>query len=491
MNKRKLFLFIFAIILLILIVEKKELKELKIFSKPTHHEYDINVKEYGAKGDCILDSNGKYISGTDDTKAIISAIKATPKNGTLFFPKGNYYYHYIDIVRSDITIVGNKASLVSYVLPKSSKNAFHIIGSNIAIRNLEFKYDRPFNYNTTYKPSAFGSSNTIRLGGEHPDKPNGGWQQNITIENCIINGGYSGGIDIYFASNARVINNKVTNTLGNGINFANCLENIVVEKNLIKNTRDDGIQNVCDENVPSGTKNYTVKNNKVINSYAKGISTTGVDGALITENYVKNTWGGGIQPFSDTYYGLGLSKNVTVIKNQIFDSGRNFGANKYKTKASSNADGIYISSNTDNVKITDNKIRNSFRHGIVAVNGSDIIDITNNSIENNNGNGINIGNVNDLTYHSASDVNISNNRIKDVGEYGIAIGGTNKGLISNNNLKNWGNTNYPIYVKNSCNINISENIFNSLAKNSSFSIVRLEGKLINVKDINNQTIFIQ
>jgi hypothetical protein len=51
----------------------------------------INVKEFGAKGDAVLDSNNNIISGTDDTAAIQSAINALPYNGgTIFFPYGVY-----------------------------------------------------------------------------------------------------------------------------------------------------------------------------------------------------------------------------------------------------------------------------------------------------------------------------------------------------------------------------------------------------------------
>lgn len=59
----------------------------------------LNIQDFGAKGD------GK----TDDTAALIRALEAVSKeNGTLYFPKGNYLIHPVQ-VPSHVTLMGNSA----------------------------------------------------------------------------------------------------------------------------------------------------------------------------------------------------------------------------------------------------------------------------------------------------------------------------------------------------------------------------------------------
>ncbi|GMK47659.1 hypothetical protein PghCCS26_47890 [Paenibacillus glycanilyticus] len=440
----------------------------------------LSVKSFGAKGDCILDVNGNYVSGTDDTQSILSAITNAPANGTVVFPPGKYYYHYINVTRNDITVIGYGASLVSYMQPETAKNTFHIIGSNISVYNMDFRFDRPFDYDTTFKPTAYSNGNPIRLGGSKLTDPNGGWQQNIVIDGCTVNGGYGGGIDVYWANNVRVSNCKVRNTLGNGINFSNCQKNVLVENNIVENTRDDGIQNVCDADWAVGTRNHIVRNNRVTNSYGKGISTTGVDGSKIIQNYVENTWGGGIQPFKDTFYSLGDSKNVDVIDNTIVDAGKNYGPGKYKTTRSGNADGIYLSSAVSYIKLKDNRIITPSRHGITLISGVKEIDIVSNRIKGCGGHGITIGDITDTTYTSAFGVGVEDNSIEDVGESGIIVGGVDEARIGRNRVKDWGNSNYPIYIKNSRYVDVFNNRVNNPTKGLATSIIRVEGALPNV-----------
>ena len=52
-----------------------------------------NVKDFGAKGDCVMDSLGVISSGTDDTHAIQTAINyilTKTTGGVLYFPDGDY-----------------------------------------------------------------------------------------------------------------------------------------------------------------------------------------------------------------------------------------------------------------------------------------------------------------------------------------------------------------------------------------------------------------
>jgi len=398
----------------------------------------------------------------EDTEAISNAIDSI-EAGKVVFPQGVYNYRYIYKLKNNISFEGYKAKLVTYSVVGDVKNNFHIQGSNIEVRDLDFDFNREFNTDTTFKPQSYaGGNNHVRLGGDRVSAANGGWQDNLLIENCKVNGGYAGGIDIYYANNAIVRNCDVTNTLGNGINFSNCQHDILVENSTVDNTRDDGIQNVCDTGWKKLTKKYIVRNCKVLNSYAKGISTTGADTVLFEGNYVDNTYGGGIQPFYDSYYQLGRSRNVVARDNTIVNAGKNYGPGKYKTSVSANADGIYISADTMEVTLENNRIYSSARYGIIVINGAKEIEIKRNRVIGSGSSGIAIGDINDTSYSSAYEVSIIDNRIKDSANYAITLGGVNEGVVSGNRVKSWGNSNFPIYIRNCAYILSDNNLINDV-----------------------------
>lgn len=445
------------------------------------------LSQTGAKGDCILDAEGNFVSGTDNTEFINEAIDKTPIGGTLFLPPGMFLCEYIDKVRSDITIQGNNTTIVFSVTPEKSKHALRIIGSNVTLNDINFRYNRPFNYDTTYKPTAFGASNTVRLGGEHPDKPNGGWQTLIKVNRITINGGYSGGLDIYFANNVRINNVDVSNTLGNGLNFANCQRDIKADGVNILNTRDDGIQCVCDSNVPGGTKNYRLYNANVVNSYAKGISTTGVNGGIIKNFYIENTWGGALQPFNDAFYNLGTSVNITCKDGTIVNAGKNYGVGKYKTTRSDNADGIYSSQATEDMLFENIRIRDSARHGVSIINGAKNIRIRDVFVKGARGRGFAIGDTNDTTVKSGFNIKLEGCEVEDVGEYAVSFGGVNEGSIKDCRFSDWGSTSYPVIIRNSAHIETEDNKIVFVDRGIISNLIRVEVSR-NITDVNNRLI---
>ncbi|MDQ6595001.1 right-handed parallel beta-helix repeat-containing protein [Bacillus salipaludis] len=419
-----------------------------------NHKKEISVKSFGAKGDCVLDSNGNYESGTDDTQAFIKAIKAVPAGGVLLVPPGKYYISSINLNRGNITISGYGATLVTSIDVSTGSNVFQLEGDNISLIGLRLMTATPFNVDTTTKAPSSAGGLMIRLGSTTA------FHSNILVRDVTTNGGF-GGIDIQRSSNVRVINCHVINAIGNGINFANCPKDIWCEGNTVQNTRDDSIICVCDVSFTQGTENWIVRNNKVEKSYAKGIGSSGVSSAIIANNNIKNTWSAGILIFQDTYYKLAKSQNVKIKGNTIIDAGKNFGPDQFKITVSTSNDGVYVYNDTKNVEVIDNSIISPSRFGINIGNGAKAVKIGNNEILATGSTGISIGDANNTSYNSALDITLTDNTIIDTQGHGISIGGVNGAHITRNKVKSWLDGSRSIYIKNAQNMLVAENTSNN------------------------------
>lgn len=399
----------------------------------------------------------------DETIAIQNAIMSVPIGGTLIVPPGTYKYHWIYCERGDITIIGYGGILLSTFKVEnggdtdpndSSKgnNIFQLVGSNITLKNLMFRLDSLLDVeDPNNKPTFYSNGHHVRIGTKSSKRTP--WAKNLVIDNCDIEGGYGGAIDIFFGENVRVINTKICRTLGNGIFLSTCKQDVTIEDNNISDTRDDGIFVSSDSNLETGTKNVIIRKNVIRNSYAKGIGGSGVDGCIISENYINNTWSACIQVFKDTAYLLLPSKNVTISNNQCHNGGRNFGAGKYKTVVSANNDGIYLSGGVSNVIIDKNRIFTPHRYGVNSAGssgGNTNIRITRNEINDCQNSAINVGNNADTTFMSGKQYVIEGNKISGCNQ-GIVIGGVRMTRLKDNAIEGWNNAHNsyaaPIYAK--------------------------------------------
>lgn len=372
--------------------------------------------------------------GKDNTARLTDAIKSTPDNGTLVLSPGVYEYSHILVEKSNITIAGSGATLRSTMKVEeggaSGYNIFQIMGNNITLSGIRFELNHTVNYDKDYKPENYANGHHIRIGS---DKRHSYYAQNLTIENCTIDGGYGGAIDIWYGENVRIKGNTISNTLGNGIFSSSARSNLFIENNVISNTRDDGVFIASDKSLPEGTKNVRIAGNTITNTYAKGIGTSGVDGAVIEGNTIDNTWAAGIQPFRDTYYNLNTSKNVVVRDNLIKNGGRNFGPGKYKTVQSNNRDGIYISGKVSDIIVEGNHVVSPVRYGVAITAGNSRITVKDNNFEDIPNYCVNAGDVRDATQSSGSYISVLGNTM-ECRYGGVSIGGVTNSVSGPNEV---------------------------------------------------------
>lgn len=388
-----------------------------------HDVRSVNVKEHGATGD----------GATSDQAAILAAVARVPTKGTLFFPAGTYNLHNVFIQRDDISFVGEGGATVQSTRTVDEEViAFRVQGSNITVRGLRFKDQNPVGSRDRGVHTQNGE--LLRIEGVQGTATVNSY---ATVEDCFFDGGFSGACTIFFQQKAIIRHNRIENPLGNAINVADCNGDVLVTGNYCRNISDDGIAVVGDAGnaVDGAAQRVTITDNIVIDSDAKGITTTGANMAVIANNHIQNTYTFGIGVFEDSFYGLGASSNVIVEGNTIEDAGQCYGAERLHDTISTVPNAIRA--NGTNVKVRGNIIKNTAGRGVDST-GATHLEVTGNSILETGDVAISLGNVDDNTYALLTDVLVQGNYLQAVAG-GIVLGSIAGLTVSGNVIRSYKN----------------------------------------------------
>ncbi len=213
------------------------------------------------------------------------------------------------------------------------------------------------------------------------------YAQNIQIKNCDIL--FSGVDGIFGASttNVSLVNNTITNTNNNAINFNYYCNNTIIRDNVIKNT---GLfaglgssGNGTYQAVTINGKNNLVEYNEIDSTGGISINFSGGDSTVIKNNFINyftltKDDGGGIYSNGSfpavTYYGVKVIGNIILNGIGIAE-----GTDKPGSASSS---GIYMDDNATNVLIDGNTISNCGKTGILFHNASSMTLKNNTSFDN-------------------------------------------------------------------------------------------------------------
>ncbi|AMB18665.1 tail protein [Bacillus phage Eldridge] len=102
----------------------------QIFNSGKYDMSFITPEMFGAKGDCILDSNGNFVSGTDDTASINSAVAyaISNKKDIAFSPKKVY-----KVYAGSVITGGDKSYSTSGIFNFNSVDGLKIVGNHAKI----------------------------------------------------------------------------------------------------------------------------------------------------------------------------------------------------------------------------------------------------------------------------------------------------------------------------------------------------------------------
>ncbi|MTD17198.1 hypothetical protein GIS00_25005 [Nakamurella sp. YIM 132087] len=203
------------------------------------------VTAYGAKGDGV----------SDDTAAVRAAIAAVPAaGGTVFFPAGTYLIGETISLRSRLTLVGDRATLVLNRAPTTSSQTLLLAENveDVTVRNLGFRF-----------PTSRMWSVLVRRG------------RRIAIRECRADGGHL----------VTVMGPIPQDLPSPQVTAADINTDIVVEDNVLAGVRD--FQNRDGAITVRYTDRFRVSGNS-ITGYSHGVQWWGGDSAIEKDGAVGN-----------------------------------------------------------------------------------------------------------------------------------------------------------------------------------------------------------
>jgi Chitobiase/beta-hexosaminidase C-terminal domain/Right handed beta helix region len=258
-----------------------------------------SIAQFGAVGDGV----------TNNATAIQNTFNYAASHGCIaLIPAGKFAYSGT-ITATSIAVTGTGAA--SILAPLDVQNeALILSGTGGSISNLAMVSTATSRL-TTAQTSMIWAANA----------------SNYYVNNVLINGSASAGIQSYTSHDGYIFNNTVENTLADSIEQANPAYNITVVGNRILNSGDDGISN----NSYAGGElvhDITVQGNTVLhNLWGRGLEVSGGSNIVFSGNYVDNPDG-----YADMYISAEAEwntqgvNNVTVSGNTFLEGGPNQGA---------------------------------------------------------------------------------------------------------------------------------------------------------------------
>jgi len=257
---------------------------LALFVRPLTAQ-DVNVPGNGKLERCVegisgKDGKKKYVSQygaigdgvTDNTNSIRSAIKDLARDETLVFDGGVYIYSDILEIHNDgIKIDGNGSTLKS---AKSDRQSIEIYGNNVVLKkiNLLGNSEKRLSSRESTNISVYGNSDILL--------------------NNTIDGGASGGIFVYGATDFFIKSNNIKNTRADGIHVTGGAKRGVITENYVSNAGDDMIAVVTYYSQPNqasiSTEIAVINNTVTEGEWGRGVTVVGGYSIVIDNNNISH-----------------------------------------------------------------------------------------------------------------------------------------------------------------------------------------------------------
>ncbi len=261
----------------------------------------VNVKWFGAKGDY---DGTNATSCFDNTNAIQSALNVAKSE--VFIEKADSSYAHKNIITVDSkTLSSNGATLTAIDDSADLLHSLLLTGTKPEL--LGFVLDT----NWTGARSSKTSAQKVVVNNAY----------NYIVKECSITGSAASGIYSNNSDEGYIINNKVSNTLADGIHNTNAVTNAKIYGNTVLGSGDDCIAVVSYDNGYAVCRNIQITNNTVENGLARGIAVDGGDTIIISNNIVINPKASGIIAIQDSSYNTQAATNITISDNYISDGG--------------------------------------------------------------------------------------------------------------------------------------------------------------------------
>jgi hypothetical protein len=299
----------------------------------------ISITDFGAKGDGVTDSRAAIQKAFDHAKA---------HGVDVFIPAGTFL-HSGTLTATGIRVFGAGDSSIL----KSSvygQEALYLKGAGVELSDLHL--------------IGVGGK---RLSADPSQKVVVEGAQDFRIERVHIENTSTGGIKVNSSANGTIADNFIENTHADSIHMTRASHHILVERNTIRYSGDDGIA-VVSYGGATGNPNHsiTIRDNDVrYNTWGRGISVLGGNDVLIEHN---NVAGGtndraGIYIAAESQYNTQSVHNVRVTGNTITDAGGKTTGHGAITLYNSQPSPFVV----DGVTVTGNDIINPRKAGIAVI----------------------------------------------------------------------------------------------------------------------------
>ena len=255
----------------------------------------LSITDFGAVAD----------DGHDDLAAIQAAAAAAARRGLpLRVPRGTFEHS--DLVELDgVRLVGTRGSVLEAT--STSRQALVLSGDGAAVQDL-----RLTTVPVTQRLSTDESARIfVRPGAE-----------DYRISGTTIEGAASAGI-IAFGNHGVVEGNRVVGTLADGIHLTGGSTDVVVRRNVVRDTGDDQIAVVSYEKNGTWARDIRIVDNRVSGGKARGITVSGGEDVSIERNRIARTGGAGIYIASEGNWRTYAVRGLLVARNRIDQDSQN------------------------------------------------------------------------------------------------------------------------------------------------------------------------
>lgn len=224
----------------------------------------VSPMQYGARCD----------GTTDDAAAITAAIRSAKTKGQpVLLPAATCAYGSV-LTLEGVRMVGRGDASVLWALDPS-RAAIFMRGSGPEVRSLKLAGSAP-----TARAAPWEGARIVVFGAS-----------NFVVENVTIDGAVGTGIQTARAATQGVIsNNRISNTLADGIHITGRASYINIVDNVVEGTGDDGIAVVSYQRDGGLTHHITAARNTVRNNKGgRGMSVVGGSDVLYEHNRISNT----------------------------------------------------------------------------------------------------------------------------------------------------------------------------------------------------------
>ncbi len=251
------------------------------------------VTDGGAVGDGV----------TDNRNAIMASVAAAVAQGRdLYVPPGIFAYSG-NLEMQNVRLGGEGYLSVLKALDPDHRR-LHLTGAGGRIANL-----RLLSPKTTRSGSPQSAAISLTNASDY------------VIEAVHIEGGNSSGIISHSGGSfaGRIANNWISGVLANGIHLTSGTHDVLLSRNAIEYTGDDGIAVVTYATQPAACHDITLDRNTVYRSAASGIAVGGSHLVSVLQNYVHDCAYAALELTAAEEWNVGGPDDILVYRNKFRD----------------------------------------------------------------------------------------------------------------------------------------------------------------------------